>query len=81
MQVWLGKHVEPDPQNPAWQELVNSHKVGGTGAGGESDELGGARLLKSRQRITLTTIIQLPPGDSPTRPASTAQCCSAVSCM
>ena len=68
MQVWLGRQVEPDPQNPAWQELLSSHKAA-SGAGGDSDELGGARLLRSRQRITLTTIMQLPPGNSLNRPA------------
>lgn len=72
MQVWLGRQVEPDPQNPAWQELLSSHKAA-SAAGGDSDELGGARLLRSRQRITLTTIIQLPPGNLLNNCA--ARCC------
>ena len=73
VQVWLGKHIVADPQNPAWQDLLVSHRSGSASTS-DRDELGGPRLLRSRQRITLTTIIQLPPGRRPQPPVPTAQC-------
>lgn len=62
VQVWLGRHIQPDPENPAWQELLSSHR-NSSASNSDCDELSGPRVLRSRQRTTLTAIIELPPGD------------------
>ena len=62
VQVWLGRQIEADPQNPAWQELQRSHRSSSASTS-DCDELSGPRVLRSRQRVTLTTIIELPPGN------------------
>lgn len=63
VQVWLGRQIEADPQNPAWQELQSSHRSSSASVS-DCDELSGPRVLRSRQRVTLTTIIELPPGNN-----------------
>lgn len=62
VQVWLGRQIEAHPQNPAWQELQSSHRSS-SASPCDRDELNGPRVLRSRQRITLTTIVELPPGN------------------
>ena len=62
MQVWLGRQIEADPGNPAWQELLTSHRSSQSSAA-DRDELGGPRVLRPRQRITLTSVIDLPHGE------------------
>ena len=62
VQVWLGRQIEAHPQNPAWQELQRSHRSS-SASPSDRDELNGPRVLRSRQRITLTTIVELPPGN------------------
>ena len=61
MQVWVGPQVEADPHDPAWQDLVHSHRSGPATIA-DRDELGGSRVLRPRQRVTLTTVLLLPPG-------------------
>lgn len=63
VQVWLGRHIQADPGNPAWQELQSSHR-NSPASTSDRDDLSGPRVLRSRQRTTLTAIIELPPGDS-----------------
>ena len=76
MQVWLGRHIQPDLANPAWQELLSSHR-NSSASNSDHDELSGPRVVRSRQRTTLTAIIELPPGDFPSPFSSPADpCCS-----
>ena len=63
VQVWLGRHIAADPESPAWQDLLTSHRSNSTSTA-DRDELGGPRLLRAHQRITLTTIIDLPHGNA-----------------
>ena len=62
VQVWLGEQIEADPQDPAWQDLVGRHSSG-SATTSDRDELGGSRMLRPRQRVTLTSVLDLPSGD------------------
>ena len=47
--------------DPTWQELTRTHRSS-SAAPSDQDELGGSRILRPRQRVTLTTVLDLPSG-------------------
>ena len=64
LQVWVGRQIGTDPNGPTWQELTRIHRSS-SAAPSDQDELGGSRILRPRQRVTLTTVLDLPSGEDP----------------
>ena len=64
VQVWVGRQVGADPNDSTWQELTRTHRSS-SAAPSDQDELGGSRILRPRQRVTLTTVLDLPSGKDP----------------
>ena len=64
VQVWVGRQIGTDPNGPTWQELSRIHRSS-SAAPSDQDELGGSRILRPRQRVTLTTVLHLPSGEDP----------------
>ena len=58
----MGRQIGADHNDPAWQELSRTHRSS-SAVPSDQDELGGSRILKPRQRVTLTTVLDLPSGE------------------
>ncbi|DBA86334.1 TPA: hypothetical protein ACH3X2_005568 [Trebouxia sp. C0005] len=59
LQVWVGRQIGANPHDPTWQELTHFHRSS-SAAPSDQDELGSSRILRPRQRVTLTTVLDLP---------------------
>ncbi len=62
LQVWEGRQIGADPNDPTWQKLSRTHRSS-SAAPSDQDELGGSRTLRPRQRVTLTSVLDLPSGE------------------
>ncbi|KAL0049175.1 hypothetical protein WJX82_008170 [Trebouxia sp. C0006] len=59
LQVWVRRQPGNNRHDPTWQELTRTHRSS-SAAPSDQDELGGSRILRPRQRVTLTTVLDLP---------------------
>ena len=62
LQVWLGPKVDPNTDDPAWQQLLQSHSTAARPPPPSEGAFGGAFNLRPWQRTSITTALDLPAG-------------------